>query len=117
MDVRIYHNPACSTSRKALALLREKGLEPQVIEYLVTPPDATTLTLLLAGMRMPARALLRTKEAPYAVLELDNPALSEEALIQAMVENPILINRPIVATPLGVRLGRPVEAILDILPR
>ena len=114
--ITIYHNPQCGTSRNTLALIRNSGAEPEVIEYLKTPPTRDTLQALLAQMVIPVRALLRSKEAIYAELALDNPALSDDALLDAMLAHPILINRPIVVTPMGARLCRPAEAVLDILP-
>lgn len=115
MTITIYHNPRCSNSRGALEILREAGLEPVVIEYLGTPPDAATLKRLLAEMGMSARALLREKEAAYAELDLGNPKWSDEELVAFMVANPVLINRPIVVTPKGVRLCRPPEVVREIL--
>ncbi len=115
-DITIYHNPRCGTSRNTLALIRNTGAEPEVIEYLKTPPTAQTLRALATQMGAPVRALLRSKEALYTELALDNPALSDDALIDAMLAHPILLNRPIVVTPLGARLCRPSEAVLDILP-
>ncbi len=111
----IYHNPNCTKSRGALAMLEEKGYETEVILYLKTPPSAETLTQLLAEMSMSARELLRDNEAPYKTLNLANSDLTEAQLIQAMVENPVLINRPIVKTELGTKLGRPLENIACIL--
>ena len=116
MDVIIYHNPACGTSRNTLGLIRNAGIEPHVIEYLKTPPTRAMLIALIARMGAPVRGVLREKGTPYAELGLENPALSDEELIDAMLAHPILINRPIVVTPLGVRLCRPSEAVLDILP-
>ena len=115
-EATIYHNPGCGTSRSALALLREAGLQPTVIEYLKTPPSKERLRELVAAMAIPVRALLRAKEAPYAALKLDDPKRSDDELLDAMVAHPILIQRPIVVTPLGTRLCRPVEAVLEILP-
>lgn len=115
-DITIYHNPQCGTSRNALALIRNSGAEPEVIEYLKTPPSRDTLRQLAAQTGEPVRALMRSKEALYAELQLDNPALGDEQLLDAMLAHPILINRPIVVTPLGTRLCRPSEAVLDILP-
>ncbi len=117
MDIVIYHNPACGTSRNTLALIRHAGIEPHVVEYLKSPPSRAMLERLLARMGMSARALLREKGTPYHELGLDNPALDDAALISAMVEHPILINRPIVVSPSGVRLCRPSEAVLDLLPQ
>ena len=115
-DMIIYHNPACGTSRNVLALIRHAGIEPQVVEYLKAPPSRAVLKDLLARMGMSARALLREKGTPFQELGLDNPALDDEALIDAMLAHPILINRPIVVAPMGVRLCRPSEAVLDLLP-
>lgn len=115
-DITIYHNPQCGTSRNVLALIRNTGAEPEVIEYLKTPPTRETLLALVAQMAMPVRDVMRRKEALYGELALDNPALGDDALIDAMLAHPILINRPIVVTALGTRLCRPSEAVLDILP-
>ena len=115
MAVTIYHNPRCSKSRQTLALIQDKGIEPQIIEYLKDPPDAATLDKLLASLDMEPRALMRRKEAPYKDLNLADDALSRAALIAAMVENPILIERPIVTNGAKVALGRPPEAVLEIL--
>jgi arsenate reductase len=112
----IYHNPQCGTSRNTLALLRERGIEPQVIEYLKTPPDRATLTALIAATGQPVREVVRTKEAVFSELGLDAPGVSDAELIEAMLAHPILLNRPIVVTPLGTRLCRPKEAVLDLLP-
>jgi arsenate reductase (glutaredoxin) len=114
--VTIYHNPDCGTSRNTLALIRNAGIEPTIIEYLKNPPDGATLESLLKRMNMRPRALLREKGASYAELGLANEALSDAALIDAMMAHPILINRPIVVTPWGVKLCRPSEVVLDILP-
>jgi arsenate reductase len=116
-QITIYHNPACGTSRNVLAMIRNSGEEPTIIEYLKTPPDRETLRRLIAAMGLPVRALLREKGTPYAELGLDDPTLSDEQLLDFMVQYPILINRPIVVTPLGTRLCRPSETVLDILPR
>lgn len=116
MTIIIYHNPACGTSRNTLGLIRNSGAEPEVIEYLRTPPDRTTLLSLIDRMGIPVRALLRRKGTPYDALGLDDPALGDADLVDAMLRHPILINRPIVVTPLGVRLCRPSEQVLDILP-
>lgn len=115
-DTTIYHNPQCSTSRNVLALIRNTGAEPEVIEYLKTPPTRETLLALVAQMAMPVRDVMRRKEALYGELALDNPVLGDDALIDAMLAHPILINRPIVVTALGTRLCRPSETVLDILP-
>jgi arsenate reductase len=115
-DVAIYHNPKCGTSRNTLALIRNAGIEPAIIEYLKTPPDRATLVSLLKRMGMKPRELLREKGTPYAELKLGEPHWSDEELIDQMLAHPILINRPIVVTPWGVKLCRPSEAVLDILP-
>ncbi len=115
-NITIYHNPQCGTSRNTLALIRNSGAEPEVIEYLKTPPSRKTLQQLITAMGMPVRELIRQKGTPYAELKLDDPALSDEQLLDAMLAHPILMNRPIVVTPLGTRLCRPSEAVLDILP-
>ncbi|HAT4912996.1 MULTISPECIES: glutaredoxin-dependent arsenate reductase [Serratia] len=115
-DIKIYHNPACGTSRNTLALIRNSGAEPEVILYLETPPSRERLIALLADMNMTPRALLRKNVEPYAELRLDDCAWSDDQLIDFMVQQPILINRPIVVTPLGTRLCRPSEAVLEILP-
>lgn len=116
-DITIYHNPACGTSRNVLALIRNTGDEPTVIEYLKTPPDRATLTQLIAAMGVPVREVLRQKGTPYDELGLGDPKWSDEQLIDFMLQHPILINRPIVVTPRGTRLCRPSEAVLDILPK
>ncbi len=115
--ITIYHNPACGTLRNVLALIRNSGEEPTVIEYLKTPPDRVTLTALIAAMGVPVRSVLREKGTPYADLGLDDPKWSDEQLIDFMQQHPILMNRPIVVTPLGARLCRPSETVLDILPQ
>ncbi len=117
MSITIYHNPNCGTSRNVLALIRNSGVEPEVVEYLKTPPSRDKLLELVAQLGIPVRELLRQKGTPYDELQLDNPTLSDDALIDAMVAHPILMNRPIVITPLGTRLCRPSEAVLDILPQ
>jgi arsenate reductase (glutaredoxin) len=114
-DITIYHNPACGTSRNTLALIRNSGCEPEVIEYLKTPPSREKLLQLLQQMRTGPRQLLREKGTPYLELGLDDPGKTDAELIDAMLQHPILINRPIVVTPLGTRLCRPSEAVLDIL--
>ena len=116
MDVVIYHNPACGTSRNALALIRHVGIEPHVIEYLKTPPSRAMITGLVKRMGVPLRSLLREKGTPFAELGLENPALTDDQLLDAIEAHPILLNRPIVVSPLGVRLCRPSEAVLDLLP-
>ena len=115
-SITIFHNPACGTSRNTLALIRNSGEEPQVIEYLKTPPSKETLRELLAAMNMAPRALLRKKGTPYEELGLDDAKWTDEQLIDFMLAHPILINRPIVVTPLGTRLCRPSEEVLDVLP-
>ncbi|MFZ6770960.1 arsenate reductase (glutaredoxin) [Undibacterium sp. Di26W] len=116
MNITIYHNPQCGTSRNTLALIRNTGIEPDIIEYLKTPPSKEKLQALITAMAIPVRDLIRQKGTPYLELGLDNDALSDDALITAMLAHPLLINRPIVVTPLGVKLCRPSEAVLDILP-
>lgn len=116
IDVVVYHNPECGTSRNTLAMIRNAGIEPHVIEYLKTPPSRELLQQLIARMGISARELLREKGTPYQELGLEDPALSDAQLVAAMMEHPILINRPIVVTPVGVKLCRPSEAVLDILP-
>jgi arsenate reductase len=116
MDVIIYHNPDCGTSRNTLAMIRNAGVEPHVIEYLRTPPSRIMLKQLIARMRITVRALLREKGTPYAELGLGDPSLTDDQLLDAMLAHPILINRPIVASPKGVRLCRPSEEVLDLLP-
>jgi arsenate reductase len=114
--ITIFHNPACGTSRNTLALIRHSGVEPEVVEYLQTPPSKARLQELIRAMDMPVRALLREKGTPYAELGLADPKWSDEELIDFMLAHPILINRPIVVTPLGTKLCRPSEAVLEILP-
>lgn len=116
MDVVIYHNPACGTSRNTLGLIRNAGIEPHVIEYLKCPPSRALLTQLIARAGLSPRELLREKGTPFQELKLDDPALSDDDLLDAMMAHPILINRPLVVTPNGVRLCRPSEAVLDLLP-
>ncbi|MGE0586124.1 MAG: arsenate reductase (glutaredoxin) [Flavobacteriaceae bacterium] len=115
MSVTIYHNPACGTSRNTLAMIRQSGVEPTIVEYLKTPPSRAELVALIADMRMPVRELLRRKGTPYDDLGLDDETLTDEALIDAMMEHPILINRPIVVAPRGTKLCRPSETVLEIL--
>lgn len=117
MSVTIYHNPACGTSRNTLAMIRNAGIEPTVIEYLVTPPSRDELISLIQRAGLTVRGALREKGTPYAELGLGNPELTDDALLDAMMAHPILINRPFVVTPLGVRLCRPSEVVLDILPQ
>ena len=116
MDVVIYHNPDCGTSRNTLAMIRNAGIEPHVIEYLKTPPTRALLVQLITRMGITPRDLLREKGTPYAQLGLEDPSLSDEALLDAMLTHPVLINRPIVVSPKGVRLCRPSQAVLDLLP-
>lgn len=116
MDAIIYHNPKCGTSRSTLALIRNAGIEPTVVDYLASPPSKAELKAMIAAAGLTVRAALREKETPYAALGLANPALSDETLLDHMVAEPILINRPFVKTPLGTRLCRPSEIMLDILP-
>lgn len=115
-DIVIYHNPACGTSRNVLAMIRNSGVEPHVVEYLKTPLARALLVELIKRAAMKPRDLLREKGTPFAELGLQDASLSDEVLIDAMIEHPILINRPLVVTPLGVKLCRPSEAVLDILP-
>jgi arsenate reductase len=114
-NVTIYHNPKCGTSRNALAMIRDAGIEPQVIEYLLTPLDRQTLVTLLQDAAMKPRELLRDKEAVYSELKLDESQWSDDQLIDFMIANPVLINRPIVVTPRGTRLCRPAEQVLELL--
>jgi len=116
MDVIIYHNPACETSRNTLALIRNSGVEPHIIDYLKCPPTRRLLTELLARAGLDVRQVLREKGAPYAELGLDDARLSPEALLDAIMAHPILLNRPLVITPKGVRLCRPSERVIDLLP-
>jgi arsenate reductase (glutaredoxin) len=116
MAVTIYHNPRCSKSRQALALLEARGIRPRVIEYLKTPPDRATLAALLRKLGLPASSLVRRSEPEFAALGLDAPGLTEDALLDAMAANPKLIERPIVVVDRRARIGRPPEAILEILP-
>ena len=115
-EVTIYHNPACGTSRNVLGLIRNSGVEPTIVEYLNKPPSRDELVGLIRRMGIPARDLLRRKGTPYDELGLDDPRWTDDELVDRMIEHPILINRPVVVTPLGVRLCRPSEAVLDILP-
>jgi arsenate reductase (glutaredoxin) len=115
-DITIYHNPSCGTSRNTLALIRHAGIEPVVIEYLKTPPGKERLRELVAATGQPVRALLRDKGTPYAELDLGNPKWRDEELLDFMVQHPILMNRPVVVTPLGTALCRPSEAVLELLP-
>lgn len=115
-DIIIYHNPGCGTSRNALAMIRNSGIEPHVIEYLKTPPTRALLVQLIARAGLTPRTMLREKGTPYAQLGLGDPALTNDQLLDAMMAHPILINRPLVVTPRGVKLCRPSEAVLDLLP-
>ena len=116
MSVTIYHNPSCGTSRNTLAMIRQSGEEPEVIEYLKNPPDRARLIELIAAIGIPVRALLREKGTPYAELGLADPKWSDDELIDFMLAHPILINRPIVVSPNGVRLCRPAETVRELLP-
>ena len=116
VDVVIYHNPACGTSRNTLAMIRNAGIEPHVVEYLKTPPSRALLVELIDRAGITPRDLLREKGTPYAELGLGNPLLTDDALLDAMMAHPVLINRPLVVSSLGVRLCRPSEAVLDLLP-
>lgn len=115
-DITIYHNPACGTSRNVLAMIRNSGIEPTVIEYLKTPPSRETLKGLIAAMGVPVREVLRDKGTVYEERGLANPDLSDDELLDAMIEDPVLINRPIVVSETGTRLCRPSEKVLDLLP-
>ena len=117
MDIVIYHNPACGTSRNTLALIRHVGIEPHVVEYLNTPPSRALVAQLVERMGGSVRDILREKGTPYAELGLDDAALSDDQLLDAIQAHPILMNRPIVVSPLGVKLCRPSEAVLDLLPQ
>lgn len=116
MDVTIYHNPACGTSRNTLEMIRNAGIEPTVIEYLKTPPSRAELVKMIADAGLTVRQAIREKGTPYEELGLDNPSLTDDQLLDAMLKDPILINRPFVVAPLGTRLSRPSESVLDILP-
>lgn len=116
MDIVIYHNPACGTSRNTLALIRHAGIEPHVIEYLKTPPARELVRQLIARMGITVREVLREKGTPYAELGLGDPALTDDDLLDAIETHPILLNRPIVVSPAGVKMCRPSEAVLDLLP-
>jgi arsenate reductase len=116
MDAKIYHNPACGTSRNVLALIRAAGIEPDVIDYLSNPPSRQQLEKLISDAGLTVRQSVREKGTPYAELGLDNPEITDSDLLDAMLQHPILINRPFVVTPLGTRLARPSELVLDILP-
>jgi arsenate reductase len=115
-DVVIYHNPDCGTSRNTLGLIRNAGIEPHVIEYLKTPPSRALLKSLIGRMGVDVQDVVRVKGTPYHDLKLDDPGITDDQLLDAMMAHPILINRPIVVTPLGVKLCRPSEAVLDLLP-
>jgi arsenate reductase len=116
IDVTIYHNPECGTSRNTLAMIQNAGIEPNVIEYLKNPPSREQLSKVIADAGLSVRDAIRQKDTPYAELGLDNPDLTDEQLLDAMLKDPILINRPFVITPLGTRLSRPSELVLEILP-
>jgi arsenate reductase (glutaredoxin) len=116
-DVIIYHNPECGTSRNTLAMIRNAGIEPHIVEYLKTPPSRNMLESLINRSGMTARALLREKGTPYAELGLDNPSLTDAELVDAMMDHPVLINRPLVVSQMGVKLCRPSEEVLDLLPQ
>jgi arsenate reductase (glutaredoxin) len=116
-DVIIYHNPECGTSRNTLAMIRNAGIEPHIVEYLKTPPSRNMLESLIHRSGMTARALLREKGTPYAELGLDNPSLTDAELVDAMMDHPVLINRPLVVSQMGVKLCRPSEEVLDLLPQ
>ncbi|MBB2836296.1 UNVERIFIED_ORG: arsenate reductase [Rhizobium etli] len=116
MNVTIYHNPACGTSRNTLAMIRNAGIEPDIIEYVNTPPSRAELVKMIADAGLTVRQALREKDTPYAELGLGNPDLSNDQLLDVMLAHPILINRPFVVTPLGTRLSRPSELVLEILP-
>lgn len=115
-DITIYHNPSCGTSRNVLALIRDAGHEPRVVEYLKTPPTKEQLRALVAAMGVPVRAILREKGTPYAELGLDDPKWSDEQLLDFIVQHPILLQRPVVVTPRGTKLCRPSEEVKDLLP-
>jgi arsenate reductase len=115
-SVTIYHNPACGTSRNTLALIRHAGIEPTVVEYLKTPPTKVGLSKLISDAGLTVREAIREKATPFAELGLDDPAVTDDCLLDAMLQQPILINRPLVVTPLGTRLARPSESVLDIIP-
>lgn len=117
MSITIYHNPSCGTSRNTLAMIRNTGEEPTVIEYLKTPPDRETLKGLIVASGLNVREVMRRKGTPYDELKIDDPKWTDEQLVDFMLEHPILINRPIVVTPMGTRLCRPSELVLDILPK
>ena len=115
-DVTVHHNPKCSNSRGVLDILRERGITPRVIEYLQTPLDANQIAVLVAACQVPVRALMRSKEAIYAELGLDSETLDDDALIAAIAAHPVLLNRPIVVTPLGAKLCRPPDTVVSLLP-
>ncbi|MBP1871948.1 arsenate reductase [Ensifer adhaerens] len=116
MDVTIYHNPACGTSRNTLEMIRNAGIEPTIIEYVTEPPTRDQLVRMIADAGLTVREAIREKGTPYAELGLDNPELTDDQLLDAMLKDPILINRPFVITPMGTRLSRPSEVVLEILP-
>ena len=115
-DITIYHNPKCGTSRNTLAMIRNAGIEPTIVEYLKNPPPRKALVKMIADAGLTVREAIREKGTPYAELGLDNPDLTDDELLDAMLKDPILINRPFVVTPMGTRLARPSEVVLDILP-
>lgn len=117
MTITIYHNPSCGTSRNTLAMIRATGAEPQVVEYLKTPLDKTALSALLKTLKLPVRGILRRKGTPYDELKLDDPKWSDDDLLGFIVQHPVLMNRPIVVSPVGARLCRPSEVVLEILPQ
>ncbi|MBX4900782.1 MULTISPECIES: arsenate reductase (glutaredoxin) [Rhizobium] len=116
MNVTIYHNPGCGTSRNTLAMIRNAGIEPDIIEYVKNPPSREELAKMIVDAGLTVRQAIREKDTPYAELGLDNPDLTDDQLLDAMLAQPILINRPFVVTPLGTRLSRPSEVVLEILP-
>ena len=116
-DIKIYHNPSCSTSRKVLDLIREKGFEPTIVQYLKTPPDRETLVALITKMGVSVRDTLRERGTPYSGLGLDDTKWTDDQLIDFMVKHPILLNRPIVESARGAKLCRPIESVLDLLPQ
>ncbi|WEX78430.1 arsenate reductase (glutaredoxin) [Sinorhizobium numidicum] len=116
MNVTIYHNPACGTSRNTLAMIRNAGIEPTIIAYLETPPSRADLKAMIEAAGLTVREAIREKGTPFEELGLSNPALSDDELLDAMIKHPILINRPFVVTPMGTRLCRPSEVVLEILP-
>lgn len=116
MDIAIYHNPSCGTSRKVLETIRNAGFEPVIVEYLKTPPDKETLKHLIGKMAVSVRSIIREREAPYRELGLDDPSLTDEQLLEAIAAHPVLLNRPIVVSDLGAKLCRPAETVVELLP-